>query len=129
MKTTTILNNAIALMQLNIMNLAEMPVDQAIQAVTAIAALAQAEAALAQAEAAQRISNAVTYIAGVELNITREHIATTQELHRLRQQVARLEEQINDTTHPSPPPSQAQADASHWRRIDPNRMIGQSNSP
>ena len=45
MNTTTMLNSAIGLMKLNIMNPAEMPVDQAIRAVTAIAALAQAEAA------------------------------------------------------------------------------------
>ena len=61
MNTTTMLNNAIGMMQLDIMNPAEMPIDQAIRAVTAIAALSQAEAALAQAEAAQRIATALEW--------------------------------------------------------------------
>ena len=40
MNTHSMLKNAIGLMKLDIMNPAEMPVDQAIRAVTAIAALA-----------------------------------------------------------------------------------------
>jgi predicted hydrolase (HD superfamily) len=44
MNTQEMLKNAIGIMKLNIMNPAEMPVDQALQAVTAIAALAQADA-------------------------------------------------------------------------------------
>lgn len=56
MNTHSMLTSAIGLMKLDMMNPTEMSIDQAIQAVTAIAALAQAEAALAQAEAAQRIA-------------------------------------------------------------------------
>lgn len=44
MNTQDMLKNAIGIMKLSVMNPAEMPVDQALLAVTAIAALAQADA-------------------------------------------------------------------------------------
>ncbi len=70
MNTQTMLANAIALMELNIMNPSEMPIDQALLAITAIAALAQAEAAQNQAEIMQRIKNEIEQIGNTLARMT-----------------------------------------------------------